>query len=190
MKRNKIKFNKYFLIIIIIIIIFIGISLFFNYFLFYEKYEVNLNLSFNLKTKVSWDNISSRYENIINMYDSKDKKIYLVKESLNNKFNTKKVVTKLIFDSDVYARQVNIKYISESKETGIEIVNDIGNAIIKRDKTFMPKENVQIEKNITINTENIEFNKKLNILIFMIWGLALGIGISMIMEAKCILKKK
>jgi hypothetical protein len=54
----------------------------------------------------------------------------------------------------------------------------------------MPNKVVKLEKKLSINKEEVKLDKRLNVLIFAIWGLALGIGISMIMEAKCILRKK
>lgn len=179
--------KRRYIILIGTILIFILISIFFNS-ISKEKYVINLNLKFDLNTKYDWNLISNRYENIINSYDTKYKKENLIYESLNNK-NIVYDSKKLTINPDVYGRQINIEYLSSNKENGIRVVENIGNSIIRINKGFMPNKFVKLEKNLSINKEEVTLDKKLNVLIFAIWGLSLGIGISMIMEAKCILKK-
>lgn len=180
-----IKYRKNIFIIISIWLIFIISSLTYYYFIYNIKYEVKLNLSFNLNTKISWNIISEKYENIINITDTDKKKSKLIKESLgNSSLNIKKVETNLIIDPDVYARQINIKYKTKNKYEGVEIVNEIANNIININNKFMPKEKVDMEKKITISENCIIMDNKINILIFAIWGLLIGISISNIMEVK------
>ena len=179
--------KRRYIILIGTILIFILISIFLNS-ISKEKYAINLNLKFDLNTKYDWNLISNRYENIINSYDTKYKKENLIYESLNNK-NILYDSKKLTINPDVYGRQINIEYLSSNKENGIRVVENIGDSIIRINKSFMPNKFVKLEKNLSINKEEVTLDKKLNVLIFAIWGLSLGIGISMIMEAKCILKK-
>ena len=179
--------KRRYIILIGTILIFILISIFFNS-ISKEKYVINLNLKFDLNTKYDWNLISKRYENIINSYDTKYKKENLIYESLNNKniiYDSKQ----LTINPDVYGRQINIEYLASNKENGIRVVENIGDSIIRINKSFIPNKFVKLEKNLSINKEEVTLDKKLNVLIFAIWGLSLGIGISMIMEAKCILKK-
>lgn len=179
--------KRRYIILIGTILIFILISIFFNS-ISKEKYVINLNLKFDLNTKYDWNLISKRYENIINSYDTKYKKENLIYESLNNK-NIVYDSKKLTINPDVYGRQINIEYLASNKENGIRVVENIGDSIIRINKSFIPNKFVKLEKNLSINKEEVTLDKKLNVLIFAIWGLSLGIGISMIMEAKCILKK-
>lgn len=184
---KKYKINRR-IIIFIITLILITMSLGYNKFIYKEQYCINLNLKFDLNTKYDWNLISKRYENIINSYDTKYKKENLIYESLNNKniiYNSKQ----LTINPDVYGRQINIEYLASNKENGIRVVENIGDSIIRINKSFIPNKFVKLEKNLSINKEEVTLDKKLNVLIFAIWGLSLGIGISMIMEAKCILKK-
>ncbi|WP_195972818.1 hypothetical protein [Clostridium thermobutyricum] len=180
--------KRRYIILISTTLIFILISIFFNS-TSNEKYVINLNLKFDLNTKYDWNIISERYENIVNSYDTKYKKENLVYESLNNK-NISYDSKKLTINPYVYGRQINIEYLAQNEENGIRVVESIGDSIIKINKSFMPNKFVKLEKKLSINKEEVTLDKKLNVLIFTIWGLALGIGISMIMEAKCILRKK
>ena len=186
-KDNNYLMKRRYIILIGTILIFILISIFFNS-ISKEKYNINLNLKFDLNTKYDWNIISKRYENIVNSYDTKYKKENLIYESLNNK-NISYDSKKLTINPYVYGRQINIEYIAKNEATGIRVVESIGDSIIKINKSFMPNKFVKLEKNLSINKEEVTLDKKLNVLIFAIWGLSLGIGISMIMEAKCILKK-
>lgn len=187
-KDNRYFNLKKFLIIIVSMLLFVLISIFLNFVLSKETYCINLNLKFDLNTKYDWNLISNRYENIINSYDTKYKKENLIYESLNNK-NILYDPKQLTINPDVYGRQINIEYLASNKENGIRVVENIGDSIIRINKSFMPNKFVKLEKNLSINKEEVTLDKKLNVLIFAIWGLSLGIGISMIMEAKCILKK-
>ncbi|OPX50373.1 hypothetical protein [Clostridium thermobutyricum] len=195
MIRNvEIKYNRYFnfkkiLIIIVSILLFSLISIFLNFVLSKEKYCINLNLKFDLNTKYDWNIISKRYENIVNSYDTEYKKENLIYEALNNK-NIPYDSKKLTINPYVYGRQINIEYMAQNESNGIKVVESIGDSIIKINESFMPNKFVKLEKNLSINKEEVTLDKRLNVLIFAIWGLALGIGISMIMEAKCILRKK
>ncbi len=187
-KDNNYLMKRRYIILISTTLIFILISIFFNS-TSNEKYVINLNLKFDLNTKYDWNIISERYENIVNSYDTKYKKENLVYESLNNK-NISYDSKKLTINPYVYGRQINIEYLAQNEENGIRVVESIGDSIIKINKSFMPNKFVKLEKKLSINKEEVTLDKKLNVLIFTIWGLALGIGISMIMEAKCILRKK
>ncbi|MGV3026530.1 hypothetical protein ACED96_12505 [Clostridium thermobutyricum] len=187
MVKNKLL--KKCIIIFTSILICSFISLGYNKFILKEKYFVNLNLKFDLNTKYDWNLISKRYENIVNSYDTKYKKENLIYESLNNK-NISYDSKKLTINPYVYGRQINIEYIAQNEANGIRVVESIGDSIIRINKSFMPNKFVKLEKTLSINKEEVTLDKNLNVLIFAIWGLALGIGISMIMEAKCILRKK
>lgn len=176
-------------IVLVSILIFTFISLGYNKLIYREKYLINLNLMFNLHTKYDWNIISKRYENIVNSYDTEYKKENLIYEALNNK-NIPYDSKKLTINPYVYGRQINIEYMAQNEANGIKVVESIGDSIIKINESFMPNKFVKVEKNLSINKEEVTLDKRLNVLIFAIWGLALGIGISMIMEAKCILRKK
>ena len=180
--------KRRYIILISTTLIFILISIFFNS-TSNEKYAINLNLKFDLNTKYDWNIISKRYENIVNSYDTEYKKKNLIYEALNNK-NIPYDSKKLTINPYVYGRQINIEYMAQNEANGIKVVESIGDSIIKINESFMPNKFVKLEKNLSINKEEVTLDKRLNVLIFAIWGLALGIGISMIMEAKCILKKK
>lgn len=180
--------KRRYIILISTTLIFILISIFFNS-TSNEKYAIKLNLKFDLHTKYDWNIISKRYENIVNSYDTEYKKKNLIYEALNNK-NIPYDSKKLTINPYVYGRQINIEYMAQNEANGIKVVESIGDSIIKINESFMPNKFVKLEKNLSINKEEVTLDKRLNVLIFAIWGLALGIGISMIMEAKCILRKK
>lgn len=182
-KKNKI------IIVIGIVILSVITSIFYNTFYYTEKYSVNLNLMFNLDTKYNWNFIGQRYENIIRLYNTKEKEASLVSNALND-MNIKGNNDKVKINPDVFGRQINIQYIAKNKENGIKVVEAVGDSIIKSNKEFIPNKMVGLNKNLSINEEDIIIDKRLNILIFAICGLAVGLGIVMIMEGKCLLKKK
>lgn len=183
--------NKKYIIIISVVCVFTLSSVFFNFVIFNKKYEIQESLSFNYNKNITWTDAGERYVNIVNLCNNKERVKKLIVKSLGNtNFDLNKIVNNIKFDPNVYARQMNIKYIVENKNDGIKILDSIANEIITENKGFIPKKYIPIEKKVSINKDVIEVDKKLNILIFAIWGLALGVGLAIIMEGKCLLKKK
>lgn len=179
--RKIVLTHKYiFSLFIILIFIFIGLNISRS-----DYYDVNLNLSFNLNTKISWHDISERYVNIINMYDTKNKKNEIIETALNiDKNEAIKISRNIKINPDVYARQLTIEYLTNNKKDGIDIVNAIANNIIQNDKKFEPNKMVNINKKTFIDIKDVKINKKLDFLIFLIWGSFIGIGILFILEEK------
>lgn len=185
----KSKIVKRSIVVLFSIGIFLILGIGYNLNFSKERYSVNLNLMFNLNTNYHWNFISQRYENIINLYNTKEKENELISNALNDagvSGDTKNIT----IDPSVISRQINITYKAENQENGINVVEAIGNSIIKANENYIPTKMVYLKKNVTITEGKIRLNKNLNIFIFVICGLSVGLGIIMFTEAKCLSRKK
>ncbi|WP_297633605.1 hypothetical protein [uncultured Clostridium sp.] len=187
MLKNKVVNRS--IIVLLSVVICTAISCGYCKFIYKQKYSVKMNLMFNLHTKYDWNSISQRYENIINLTNTKEKEEGFISNALNDA-GVNGEIKNVTIEPSVISRQINITYKAKNLDNGIKVVEAIGNSIIKQNGEYVPTKMVYLKKQITVSEDDIRIDKRLDVLIFAVCGLAIGLGIVMIMEGKWRLEKK
>ena len=167
-----------------------SVSAVLSFFVITPKYQVSTKLFVGKETTDKKNqnynsNDVTMYQKLLKTYAQMIKTDDLVDKSIKNKklnLDSKKVLKNLSVSPSQDTQIIKLSYIDTNKYNAKNLLDSIANEFIKETHELIPNGKVKIIESVRLPEKPFSPYKKKNIAIGLILGLALGIGISIVLE--------
>lgn len=162
-----------------------------SFFLIKPKYEASTKLFVGKETSDNDKNSSynssdvQMYQNLLKTYVDVIKTNDLIEDAIKNKNIDKPVDainSNLKAEALTSTQIITISYRSTDKNEAKDVVDAVANQFVKKSNELISNANVKIVESVRLPEEPVSPNKKLNIAISGVLGLAIGIGLALLLE--------
>ncbi|MDD6795970.1 MAG: Wzz/FepE/Etk N-terminal domain-containing protein [Clostridiaceae bacterium] len=162
-----------------------------SFFLIKPKYEASTKLFVGKETsdndkKNSYNSSDVQmYQNLLKTYVDVIKTNDLIEDAIKNKNIDKPVDainSNLKAEALTSTQIITISYRSTDKNEAKDVVDAVANQFVKKSNELISNANVKIVESVRLPEEPVSPNKKLNIAIAGVLGLAIGIGLALLLE--------
>ena len=159
-----------------------------SFFLISPKYEASTKLFIGKESSPSTDqnynsNDVQMYQKLLKTYSVTIATSDLVQRAFNDAgidVNPDKALGGLTVTPQTDTQILEISYTSENKEECKDVVHAITDEIIKTSPELITNANVKVIQEVKLPTAPVSPNKKLNIAVGFLLGLAVGVGIALL----------
>lgn len=159
-----------------------------SFFFIKPKYEASTKLFIGKETSSENKYNSSdvqMYQSLLKTYVDVIKTDDLISSAIDNKNidkTSQQIKSSLSVEAVANTQIIKISYVSDDKNECKRVVENIANTFVNKSSELISNANVQIVESVRLPEKPVSPNKKLNIAIAAVVGLAIGIGIALLQE--------